>query len=94
MIKKHVAVVMGGYSSEFEISLQSGSVVCESLDSNIYFIYPVHLLKDGWNYVSDEGIVDKYLYIFAFDNYIYHNPIFNQKTSLPSTKDACSSYAL
>jgi len=55
MIKKHVAVVMGGYSSEFEISLQSGSVVCESLDSKKYFIYPVNLLKEGWNYVSDEG---------------------------------------
>lgn len=55
MNKKHIAVVMGGYSSEFEISLGSGNVVCEFLDSNKYFIYPVHLLKEGWNYVSPEG---------------------------------------
>lgn len=55
MKKKHIAVVMGGYSSEFEISLQSGSVVCESLDKEKYFVYPIHILKDGWNYVSKNG---------------------------------------
>lgn len=55
MNKKHVAVAMGGYSSEFEISLQSGSVVCESIDTQKYYIYPVHLLKDGWNHVTVEG---------------------------------------
>ncbi len=69
MNKKHIAVVMGGYSSEFEISLGSGSVVCEFLDSNKYFIYPVHLLKEGWNYVSPEG--EKYLINkadFSFSN--------------------------
>lgn len=46
---------MGGYSSEFEISLGSGSVVCEFLDSNKYFIYPIHILKEGWNYIATDG---------------------------------------
>lgn len=46
---------MGGYSSEFEISLGSGSVVCEFLDSNKYFIYPIHILKEGWNYIAIDG---------------------------------------
>ncbi len=55
MAKKHIAVAMGGYSSEFEISLQSGSVVCEALDASLYHIYPVHILKDGWNYVAEDG---------------------------------------
>jgi len=55
MSKKHVAVVMGGYSSEFEISLESGSVVCELLDPNKYFIYPVHILKEGWNFIDSLG---------------------------------------
>ena len=32
MAKKHIAVAMGGYSSEFEISLQSGAMVCDFLD--------------------------------------------------------------
>ena len=53
MAKKHIAVVMGGYSSEFEISLKSGGVVCDSLDKEKYNIYPVHILKEGWHYVSE-----------------------------------------
>ncbi len=55
MSKKHVAVVMGGYSSEYEISLLSGAVVCESLDTSKYNIYTVHILKTGWNYVAADG---------------------------------------
>jgi len=55
MAKKHIAVAMGGYSSEFKISLLSGGVVCESLDSSAYFVYPVHILKDGWHHVAENG---------------------------------------
>lgn len=56
MGKKKVVVAMGGYSSEFQISLYSGEVVCGSLDAEKYEIYPVHILKDGWFYVSADGI--------------------------------------
>jgi len=52
MAKKHVAVVMGGYSSEYEISLGSGGVVCDALDADKYNVYPVHILESGWHYVS------------------------------------------
>ena len=55
MTKKHIAVAMGGYSSEFEISLLSGNVVCESLDTLLYTTYPIHILKSGWHYVADNG---------------------------------------
>ena len=55
MNKKHIAVVMGGYSSEFEISLKSGNVVCDFIDSNKYHIYPVHILKEGWDYIAPNG---------------------------------------
>lgn len=55
MHKKHIAVAMGGYSSEYGISLLSGTVVCESLDSEFYNVYAVHVLTGGWNYVSKDG---------------------------------------
>ena len=55
MTKKLIAVAMGGYSSEYEISLLSGGVVCESLDRSLYNVYPIHILKDGWNYVAEDG---------------------------------------
>lgn len=46
---------MGGYSSEYEISLNSGAVVCDSLDSEVYDIYPIHILKEGWFYIDHNG---------------------------------------
>lgn len=55
MAKKVVAVVMGGYSSEFEISILSGTVVCDSLSKNDYEVYPVHITRDGWFFKSENG---------------------------------------
>src|SRR5690554_4834493 len=55
MSKKNIAVAMGGYSSEFEISIKSGGVVCESLDKNKYNVYPIHILESGWYYVAENG---------------------------------------
>jgi D-alanine-D-alanine ligase len=55
MAKKHVAVVMVGYSSEFEISLGSGGVVWDAVDTEKYKVYPVHILESGWHYVNPSG---------------------------------------
>lgn len=55
MGKKQIAVAMGGYSSELEISIRSGGVVCEALDKSKYDVYPVHLLKSGWFYLAEDG---------------------------------------
>ena len=54
MRKKNIAVVMGGYSTEFEISIQSGQVVCNSLDKNKYQVFPIHILRDEWYYLSED----------------------------------------
>ncbi|MDC7996078.1 D-alanine--D-alanine ligase [Altibacter sp. HG106] len=62
MKKKQVAVAMGGYSSERDISLKSGGIVCEFLDTKIYDVYPIHILSSGWFYVpnaSERVAVDK-----------------------------------
>lgn len=55
MQKKHIAVAMGGYSSEFEISIKSGNVVCDALDKNKYEVYPIHILEDSWFYQASNG---------------------------------------
>lgn len=59
MNKKNIAVAMGGYSNELEISLGSGKVVCESLDDTKYNIYPIHILSENWFYVNSNG--DRFL---------------------------------
>ncbi|WP_295338212.1 D-alanine--D-alanine ligase [Flavobacterium sp.] len=51
---KKVAIIMGGYSSEYQISLKSGNVVYQFLDQNLYNGYRIHILKDKWVYVDEQ----------------------------------------
>lgn len=52
---KQVAIIMGGYSSEVEISLISGQVVYDTLDRTKYNPYKIHILKDKWVYVDENN---------------------------------------
>ena len=59
---KNVAIIMGGYSSEYKISLKSGEVVYNHLDSTKYNLYKIHILTEGWFYVNEQNnrfVVDK-----------------------------------
>ena len=61
-MKKNIAIIMGGFSSENEISLKSGNVVFEALDTNKYNLYRVHIFKNKWVYVdtnNDEFPINK-----------------------------------
>jgi len=53
-MKKNIAIIMGGYSSEYLISLKSGGVVYDSLPKDAYNAYCVHIFKDKWVYVADD----------------------------------------
>jgi len=53
-MKKKVAVIMGGYSSEYKISLKSGNVVHKYLDPQKFESYRIHITKDKWIYVSED----------------------------------------
>jgi D-alanine-D-alanine ligase len=52
---KNIAVLMGGYSHEWEISMKSGAVIAQNLDSDLYNIYTVAILKEGWYYKDAAG---------------------------------------
>jgi D-alanine-D-alanine ligase len=52
-MKKNIAIIMGGYSSEFEISLKSGNVVYQHISKEIYNTYKVHIFKNKWVLVDD-----------------------------------------
>ena len=43
-----VAVIMGGYTSEHNISMKSGAVVMAHIDRDAYEVYAVHIDKDVW----------------------------------------------
>ena len=55
-MKKNIAIIMGGYSSEVEISLQSGNVVYNHLDKKKYNLFRIHILNEKWVYVDENEI--------------------------------------
>jgi len=55
MSKKNIAVVMGGYSDEYKVSLKSGQLIFDSLDRENYNVYKVVILKDEWYFLDENG---------------------------------------
>ena len=87
---------MGGYSSEYEISLKSGTVVCESLDSSKYNVFPIHILKDGWNYIApngDEYPINKSDFSFEANGHkIFPDVVFNTVHGTPGEDGYLQAY--
>jgi len=55
MSKKNIAIVMGGYSSEAQISLKSGRTVFENLDRSKFEPYTIEILRDSWHCIIADG---------------------------------------
>ena len=54
-MKKNIGVIMGGYSSEFDISIKSGSQVLAHLNPEKYRGYGLIISKEKWVYKSESG---------------------------------------
>ncbi len=54
-MKTKVAVIMGGFSSEYDISIKSGLTVIKSLNKDKYDAYAVHIRKDIWVVVKNRN---------------------------------------
>lgn len=55
MDKKNIALVMGGYSSEHDISILSGCQVYDNLDHYKYNVYKIVVERSGWHWLTDDG---------------------------------------
>ena len=53
-MKPRVAVIMGGYTSEHDISLKSGAVVMANINKEVYEPYAVRIDKDAWLVLVDD----------------------------------------
>ncbi|MGB0880325.1 MAG: D-alanine--D-alanine ligase [Polaribacter sp.] len=70
-MKKNIAIIMGGYSSEVEISLKSGNVVYKHLDKEKYNAFRVHILKEKWVVLDNKNVeypIDKNDFSFVLEN--------------------------
>ncbi len=50
---KNIAVLAGGYTSERQISLNSGNQILENIDKNLYSAYLVDIRKEGFFCISN-----------------------------------------
>lgn len=52
---QNVAVVMGGYSDEYKVSLKSGQTIYDSIDRKLFNPVKVHVLKEAWFAITETG---------------------------------------
>ncbi len=73
-MKKKVAVIYGGYSSEFDISKKSANTIYSNLDPELYEPYLVEISPKSW-YVHIRGGVapiDKNKFTYLLNDKVHH----------------------
>ena len=58
-MKKNIALLAGGYSGEYVISIQTAETIEKNLDNTLYNVYKIIIIKDEWYY--NDG--DKKLFV-------------------------------
>ena len=68
-MKKNIAILRGGDSSEIAISLKSAEVVAQHIDTNKYTPYRVHIEGTDWHVIHNEQTypIDKNDFSFSTD---------------------------
>lgn len=54
-MKKNVALIAGGYSGEYEISMNSAKTISQNLDKERYNVFLISIDKEGWFFHEGEG---------------------------------------
>ncbi|RBA28202.1 D-alanine--D-alanine ligase [Flavobacterium tibetense] len=93
---KNVAIVMGGYSSEYKISLTSGNVVFNQLDKTKYRLFRIHILPEKWVYVDEnekEFPINKHDFSVIIDGKtIFFDVVFNAIHGTPGEDGLLQAY--
>jgi len=93
---KNVAIVMGGYSSEYKISLTSGNVVFNQLDKTKYHLFRIHILPEKWVYVDEnekEFPINKHDFSVTIDGKtVFFDVVFNAIHGTPGEDGLLQAY--
>lgn len=54
-MKKNIALIAGGYSGEYVISIQTAETIQKNLDPELYNIYLIVIERDRWWYNTETG---------------------------------------
>ncbi|WP_397446417.1 D-alanine--D-alanine ligase [Polaribacter sp. R77954] len=95
-MKKNIAIVMGGYSSEKDISIISGNVVFNHLNKDKYNPFRVLILKEKWVVLDDDNNeypINKNNFSFSKNNNsIVFDVVFNAIHGAPGENGMLLSY--
>ena len=90
-----IAVVMGGFSEEYEVSLQSAQVVCAQLDPQRFRAYPVLISTERWEVWLEEERIPLQREDFSFYHHgekIQFQAVFNAIHGSPGEDGVLGSY--
>jgi D-alanine-D-alanine ligase len=54
-MKKNIALVAGGYSGEYEISVKSAATIKQHIDADLYTVYTIEITKESWSHTTASG---------------------------------------
>ena len=95
-MKKNIAIVMGGYSSEVNISIKSGNVVYNHLDREKYTLFRVHILKEKWvaldDFETEYPIIKNDFSFILNDEKIMFDCVFNAIHGVPGENGMLLAY--
>ena len=58
MTAKNIALLAGGFSGEYEVSINSAKNIAANLDAAKYKVYTILIGRDRWFYESADGAID------------------------------------
>jgi D-alanine-D-alanine ligase len=58
MSKKNIALLAGGFTGEYEVSVNSAQNIKANLDISKYNVYIIYVNRDRWFYESENGKID------------------------------------
>lgn len=70
-MKKKIALLAGGYSGEYVISIQTAITIDKNLDKKLYDVYKIIVTREGWYHETDNGkkiAVDKNDFSLTIDS--------------------------
>lgn len=67
MNKPNIAIVAGGYSGEYDVSLRSASGILSWIDTDLFTPYCVRIERDGWWVELTDGVVELRKEYFGFE---------------------------
>lgn len=70
-MKKNIALLAGGYSGEYVISIKTAATIKKHLDADLYNVYTIVVTKEDWWYEDESGnktSVDKNGFTLTLNN--------------------------